>query len=274
AERAGCGPPCRQWSEHLLAGLEQDLGGRTVDMLWITHQHSDHLGGVPAVLARHAASLYVDNGTRLDTPVVKAARAAAAQRGAPVTVVDPSHPSSPLPSSASVTITAVVPESWPGRCDRHINDCSIGLRIDYCSSSVLFTGDAEADEEAALPIDRPVTLLQVSHHGSETSSSPALLDRVAPRYAVISAADPNEGTNRTYCHPRKSTVERLTEQLGDPTATMRAFAGNRCRGATPADWEDVPASARLYATSRDGDVVLTTTGDGTFTRVAGELAQQ
>jgi hypothetical protein len=29
---------------------------------------------------------------------------------------------------------------------------------------------------------------------------------------------------------------------------------------------DVPASERLWATERDGDVVLTTTGDGVFAR--------
>jgi hypothetical protein len=31
-------------------------------------------------------------------------------------------------------------------------------------------------------------------------------------------------------------------------------------------WVDTPTSDRLWATERDGDVVLTTTGDGSFTR--------
>ena len=35
----------------------------------------------------------------------------------------------------------------------------------------------------------------------------------------------------------------------------------------PSDWREVPASDRLWATERDGDVVLTTTGDGKFVRV-------
>jgi beta-lactamase superfamily II metal-dependent hydrolase len=33
--------------------------------------------------------------------------------------------------------------------------CSIALRVDYCASSILFTGDAEALEEADLAIDAP-----------------------------------------------------------------------------------------------------------------------
>jgi competence protein ComEC len=71
------------------------------------------------------------------------------------------------------------------------------LRIDYCASSVLFTSDAEALEEADLAIDAPVTLLQVGHHGSKTSSSAAPLHRAQPKYAVISAGKVGEGVSAT-----------------------------------------------------------------------------
>jgi competence protein ComEC len=50
------------------------------------------------------------------------------------------------------------------------------------------------------------------------------------------------------------------------TRTIRAFDGDRCANATPADWIDVPASDHLWATERDGDVVLSTTGGGVFVR--------
>jgi hypothetical protein len=48
--------------------------------------------------------------------------------------------------------------------------------------------------------------------------------------------------------------------------TLRAFDGDRCAGSGATDWVDVPVSDRLWATERDGDVVLSTTGDATFTR--------
>jgi hypothetical protein len=75
---------------------------------------------------------------------------------------------------------------------------------------------------------------------------------------VISAGKPNEGTNRTYCHPRASTVKALTTALGGPGAsTVKAFdAKVACKEATDAHWIDVPASDSLWATERDGDVVL------------------
>lgn len=137
---------------------------------------------------------------------------------------------------------------WYPECATNANDCSIALRIDDCSSSVLFTGDAEALEEADLPIDKPVTLLQLGHHGSKTSFEPGLLDRAKPRYAVISAGRPGEGAGRTYCHPRKETVDALTAVLGDAGAgVIHAFSATPSCHANPGDvlWVDEPASAWL-----------------------------
>lgn len=118
----------------------------------------------------------------------------------------------------------------------------------------------------------PVTLLQVAHHGSDTSTSPAFLGRVKPRYAVLSAGKPDEGLNREYCHPRAIVVRRLSRVLGGetsstPASTLQAFDGERCDRAESSDWISVPSSDALWATERDGDVVLTTTGDGTFRRL-------
>lgn len=265
-KRAGCGPACRRWSSHLLEGLAADVGaGKSIDLLWITHQHSDHNGNAETILQSYAVGVYTDNGTRNGNRRVQSIRETARARGARVWVSEPGRDNSPLPATAEVSIQPIVPERWPVKCDKHPNDCSIGLRVNYCSSSVLFTGDAEEHEEVALPVQKPATLLQVGHHGSLTSSSAEFLDRVQPEYAVISSGKVNEGTNRTYCHPRRETVEALTKRLGGVgTKTMRVFQGTSCREQSPGDWVEVPVSDRLFATARDGDVVLTTTGDGRF----------
>jgi competence protein ComEC len=209
----------------------------------------------------------VDNGRDLEQRGVKSARDACQTQGVRVQVVDPEQRQPPLASAGGVTLTPIVPDAWPSSCGRNANDCSVGLRIDYCESSILFVGDAERHAEAALDPGGPVTLLQVGHHGSDTSSSAAFLARTRPKYAVISSAKPGVGTNRTYCHPRRGAVERLTAALGGAgSSTLRAFDGASCRAATDADWRDVPASDRLWATARDGDVALTTRGDGEFVR--------
>src|SRR5260370_39380633 len=113
----------------------------------------------------------------------------------------------------------------------------------------------------------PITVLQVGHHGGETSRTPGLLMKLRPKYAVISAGKPGEGLNREYCHPRALIVERLTRMLGGPISqSLEAFDGLRCDRALDADWIAVPTSGRLFATQRDGDVVLMTRGDETFTK--------
>jgi len=242
--------------EHLTNSLRTDLAGNPIAVMWITHQHADHMNAAAAVMNQFPVNVYVDNG------FPSAARSAAQTRHilhAPTDAL--SMPAAP------VKVTPFLVASKPKSCPRNQNNCSIGLRIEYCSSSILFVGDAEQEEEALLPHDQTATLLQVGHHGSPTSSSPAFIDKVAPKYAVISAGKPRQGTNRTYCHPNASTVTTLDTPLGGTgSQDLEVFAGAKCKGSTAKDWRKVKVPDHLWATPRDGDVVLTTTGDGEFRR--------
>jgi competence protein ComEC len=266
--RAGCGEVCRQQHAHLMAKLQADLGVAPIDMLWITHPHSDHIGGALDVLHAFTVKQFADNGRDMSAAEISAVHAEASQRGVQMTEIYPGHARSPLAAGPGTTITAIVPSAWPTSCSEDRNACSILLRIDHCESSILFTGDEELAEESLLDQLATVTLLQVGHHGSDTSSGPAFLQRVKPHYAVISAGKPGEGMNRTYCHPRAQTVAALSAVLGGPlSGRVRSFDGAvSCKHATETNWVDVPSSDRLWATERDGDVVLSTAGDGTFVR--------
>ena len=91
-----------------------------------------------------------------------------------------------------------------------IENRSMILRVDYGERSFLFTGDAEAEEEALLLEQMPklldVDLLKVGHHGSATSSNEAFLQAVTPEIAVISASADN-----SFGHPAPSVVDELKE---------------------------------------------------------------
>ena len=270
-QRTRCGAACTAWSEHLLSALSADVAGQKLALLWITHQHSDHAGNAADILRRFDVASYVDNGSNLDSTVIKNAREAAAERDVTVQVVDPEHRDFPLAPAGGLKFTPVLPSKWGVDCEDSPNNCSLGLRVDYCNSSVLFTGDAEEIEEAELDTRGPATLLQVGHHGSDTSSSAAFIKRVAPKYAVISSGKVDEGTNTGYCHPRLSTIEALSASLGGRrTGEVRAFDGAvKCKDPGHAEhWRGVSTSDHLWLTERDGDVELVTTGDGVFQRVA------
>jgi len=271
--RAGCGAPCKAWHARVLAGLEKDVPGGKIDMVWNTHPHSDHLGGLPGVGAKFEIGAYVHNGRDTDKATVKKAIGAANDDKATVVIVEPGTTTIPLPTSEDVKLTAIVPDAWASICKTDANACSILLRIDYCESSVLFTGDAEKDEEPHVNIGGPVGLLQVGHHGSDTSSTADFLKAVAPKYAVISSGKQGDGTNKTYCHPIKSTVDAVTAAIGGPaTGKLRAYDNTKakCNKQKPAYWSDVPSSDTLWSTARDGMIVLTTNGDGKFAAAVGQ----
>ena len=54
------------------------------------------------------------------------------------------------------------------------------------------------------PYTGPLTLLKVTHHGSNTSSTPLFLSRFSPKIAVIQV-----GSDNPYGHPTPDTLERL-----------------------------------------------------------------
>src|SRR5262249_50898593 len=146
----------------------------------------DHLGGAPDVLRDFRVGTFADNGRDEDKREVALVGESARAHGVRHRVVNPSNAAAPLDGDGAISIDAIVPKSWPSACATDANDCSIGLRVAWCGSSVLFTGDAGSDEEAAFAAPQS-TLLQVGHHGSETSTSRAFLAHVEPSYAVISA---------------------------------------------------------------------------------------
>lgn len=92
-----------------------------------------------------------------------------------------------------------------GTDEKDLNDSSIVLRLDFGSTSYLFTGDISTSvERDLLDKDIKVDVLKVAHHGSNYSSSGKFIEKVNPKYAIISV-----GYNNKYDHPSKEILERL-----------------------------------------------------------------
>ena len=108
-------------------------------------------------------------------------------------------------SASSGRIPAASRASRP-TAGRGINDVSIVLLGEVAGRRFLLTGDVEDDvdpllAQRGLP---PIDILKVAHHGSATASTPAFLDAVRPRVAIVSA-----GAGNPYGHPARSTIDRL-----------------------------------------------------------------
>lgn len=88
---------------------------------------------------------------------------------------------------------------------RHSNNRSCVVRISSANGSVLLTGDIEQPVEFWLAQQeaQAVSLFQVPHHGSRTSSSFALLRAVSPQMAMVSAGYANR-----FGHPAEAVRER------------------------------------------------------------------
>ncbi len=184
------GPP----GAGLLARLEAD-GVEGLAAVVVTHDQSDHSGGVAELLGRLPIGrlLYA----RLGRPLRSAATAAG---------VAPTR----IAAGDSVRSGALrLDVLWPppdllaaplGTADP--NRQALVLLLRWRDFSMLLTGDAEAE---AVPIDPgPVDVLKVAHHGSEDTGLPSLLDRLRPGLAVISVGEGN-----SFGHPTAATLADL-----------------------------------------------------------------
>jgi competence protein ComEC len=192
-------------------------GIRHLDVVALSHAHSDHMGGLPAILENFKPTeLWVGNNPPA-TPYLALLDQA---RTLGVHVRTMRAGDSATIGSAHVHVLAPLLDYQPS--PEPNNNDSLVIRVAYQSTSVLLEGDAEAPIERAMLTEPALdsTLLKVGHHGSATSTQSDFLARVAPRFAIISC-----GLHNHYGHPRQETLESLQ------SAHVRTFSTD-INGAT------------------------------------------
>ena len=177
------------------------LGVKQIDALYLSHGDHDHAGGAAGVAARlPVKNVFLGAGAEKSADVQALlkvvehkANVYRLQKGEQWNVGDCRIG---VASASSGTSSAAATET---------NASSLVLQLFCRGHSLIFTGDADMEtEENAMRLLRTADVLKVSHHGSETSSSPNFLDHIKPRFAIISC-----GKHNRYGHPAQGTLERL-----------------------------------------------------------------
>ena len=156
-----------------------------LDLLLVSHNDNDHAGGAAGVL-RHVAAKRLVGGE----PLAVAGRDFEACRDADGWTWD------------GVRFEILRPPAMRAYTG---NDASCVLRISGGGHSLLLTADVERAAERALTRAARIAseVVLVPHHGSRTSSSPAFLDKVAPRLAVVTS-----GYRNRFGLPRADVLRR------------------------------------------------------------------
>ncbi|MGA8850039.1 MAG: DNA internalization-related competence protein ComEC/Rec2 [Dehalococcoidia bacterium] len=198
---------------NLELGKKLPFWDRTIDLMVCTHLHADHVTGLVNVLQRYKvkevlgpgpdvsynSSIYREWCNLTGEKQIKCDNASAGQEidlgnGVKLEVLNP-------------------PESlWEGTSD-DVDNNGVVLRLSWGRVSFLLTADIGEEVEFELIGQRAnlkSTVLKVSHHGSEASTSQQFLAAVDPEVAVISV-----GVDNPFGHPSPEVVERLISRLGE-----------------------------------------------------------
>ena len=204
--------PTSDAGQRIVVPLLRALGERP-DTVVVSHRDSDHAGGSAAVQTEWPEARWLSS---FDADPAR--RCIAGQRwtwdGVDFEILHPS------PEDFGPDGTGRLPS----------NAMSCVLRVGHARQSVWLSGDLDADRETRLALARPdlrANLLLAPHHGSLTSSSPVLLNTLAPAWALVQA-----GYRNRFNHPAPAVLARYRER------DMRWVATPDCGAAT---WRsDVP----------------------------------
>lgn len=88
------------------------------------------------------------------------------------------------------------------------NNSSLVLYTELSNMSLLLMGDApiKVEKDILNKYKINAAILKVGHHGSNTSSSKEFIDRINPKYSVVSV-----GKNNRYGHPNEEVLENLRD---------------------------------------------------------------
>lgn len=189
-------------------------GARQLDWLAVTHGDIDHAGGALS-LVNDLGPREVWEGVPVGRNAVMQQLRAAAQTGGAAWARLVAGQSLEVGSAVVEVLNPPIPD-WERPITR--NDDSIVLRLSFGDVAVMLTGDIGVAAERELWLEsRPrLRLLKAPHHGSRTSSSPALVGGWLPQAVIVSV-----GRGNSFGHPAPDVLARYAQYGVDVFRTDR-----------------------------------------------------
>jgi len=197
----------------VLDGLGRNLPfyDRDIELMILTHPHSDHVAGLVEVLKRYEVKKVLYTGALHTSPDYLEWLKIIKEKNIPMEIVKAGDR---FQFGTSLYLDILYPfEELTNQKFKELNDSSIVSRLVYGQTSFLLMGDASVKIEeqlikSELSGQLKSDVLKVGHHGSHYSSSLEFLEVVKPDYAVIQVGEDNK-----FGHPHLGTLRKL-ENLG------------------------------------------------------------
>ena len=149
------------------------------DYLITTHPHEDHIGGMDDIINNFdIEKIYIPDVTTTTKTFLDVLEA-----------IEKKNMTYDVPNinqnfTLGNTLFQVI---YTGNDKKNLNNSSIILKATFKNTSYLFTGDATSEvEKKILNKNIQATVLKVGHHGSKYSTTTDFLNKVNPKYAIIS----------------------------------------------------------------------------------------
>ncbi len=189
-------------------GRYMPFADRTIELLIVSHNHQDHIGGLEAILSEYTVNHIWLSGATHPTQTFHELLSLIEAKNIPVTFVKAGDVNTIGDSELTVLHP---PTTMVDRVPLDPHNATIVLKVSYKKICIILTGDIEERHEVAvvdtvrqlaIPIECPV--LKVTHHGSRYGTFKPFLEAVKPEVGLVSV-----GAKNRYGHPTTALLDRL-----------------------------------------------------------------
>ena len=194
--------------ELTIAPYLKRLGIKCIDMLIVSHYHSDHIGGLSYILENFEVKKIVDNGVYDNKHKYIEIENLILKKQIPRDIIKSGDIITGFGDLKFYFLNPVMIDTE----DKDNNVNAIAFKLKYKNSEMLYMSDISFEgENNILNVYGDFVksgILKIAHHGSKNASSTDFINKCKPEYSVISC-----GRNNNFGHPANIVLENL-EKIG------------------------------------------------------------